>query len=237
LYAAVLTALLVGSVLGSWPFPALWPEHWTGDAWQSVARSAGTIRTTLWLGVCSAATALIWSVAWLELAAPRWHTGLRHLLTVPLLLPAVLWVVGLHRLALAWGVDASGCGLWLVHTLAALPYAMLALHGSYTGQDPRLHPIAASLGHGRWSFLWRVKWPLLRSALAASFAVAFAVSVAQYLPTVYVGAGRFGTVTTEAVTLAAGGQRSLVAAYAGLQWLLPALVFGLAAVMGRARRF
>jgi putative thiamine transport system permease protein len=78
---------------------------------------------------------------------------------------------------------------------------------------------------------------LLRSALAASFAVAFAVSVAQYLPTVYVGAGRFGTVTTEAVTLAAGGQRSLVAAYAGLQWLLPALVFGLAAVMGRARRF
>jgi putative thiamine transport system permease protein len=55
------------------------------------------------------------------------------------------------------------------------------------------------------------------------------VSVAQYLPTLYVGAGRFNTVTTEAVNLAAGGQRSLTAAYAWLQWLLPVLVFALAA--------
>jgi putative thiamine transport system permease protein len=83
--------------------------------------------------------------------------------------------------------------------------------------------------------LWQVKWPLLRAALAASLALGFAVSVAQYLPTLYVGAGRFNTVTTEAVTLAAGGQRSLTAAYAWLQWLLPVLMFALAARLGRAR--
>lgn len=100
-----------------------------------------------------------------------------------------------------------------------------------------LQAVAASLGHTRWAFVWRIKWPLLRAALAASFAVGFAVSVAQYLPTLYVGAGRFGTATTEAVALAAGGQRSLMAAFAALQWLLPALVFGLAAWAGRERRF
>lgn len=83
--------------------------------------------------------------------------------------------------------------------------------------------------------MWQVKWPLLRAALAASLALGFAVSVAQYLPTLYVGAGRFNTVTTEAVTLAAGGQRSLSAAYAWLQWLLPVLMFALAARLGRAR--
>jgi putative thiamine transport system permease protein len=63
--------------------------------------------------------------------------------------------------------------------------------------------------------------------------VGFAVSVAQYLPTLFVGAGRFNTVTTEAVTLASGAQRSLTAAYAWLQWLLPALVFA-AGRLGRA---
>ena len=63
----------------------------------------------------------------------------------------------------------------------------------------------------------------------------FAVSVAQYLPTLYVGAGRFSTVTTEAVNLAAGGQRSLTAAFAWLQWLLPALVFAIATQLGRAQ--
>jgi putative thiamine transport system permease protein len=85
--------------------------------------------------------------------------------------------------------------------------------------------------------LWQVKWPLLRSALAAALAVGFAVSVAQYLPTLYVGAGRFQTVTTEAVTLASGGQRALTAAFAWLQWLLPMLMFGLAALWGRPRRW
>ena len=96
---------------------------------------------------------------------------------------------------------------------------------------------AASLGRGRWRFLLRVKWPLLRRALAASAAVGFAVSVAQYLPTLYVGAGRYTSVTTEAVTLAAGAQRSLTSAYAGLQFVLPVLAFGIAAWVGRPRRF
>jgi putative thiamine transport system permease protein len=82
-----------------------------------------------------------------------------------------------------------------------------------------------------------VKWPLLKRSIAASAAVGFAVSVAQYLPTLYLGAGRFATVTTEAVNLAAAGQRSLTAAYAVLQFTLPVLGFALAAWVGRPRRF
>ena len=78
---------------------------------------------------------------------------------------------------------------------------------------------------------------LLRAALASALAVGFAVSVAQYLPTLFIGAGRFNTVTTEAVTLASGAQRSLTSAYAWLQWLLPVIGFMLATWAGRPRRF
>ena len=66
------------------------------------------------------------------------------------------------------------------------------------------------------------------------FAVLAAVAL---LGAAFVGAGRFNTVTTEAVTLASGAQRSLTAAYAWLQWLLPAVVFAAAAWAGRPRRF
>ena len=45
------------------------------------------------------------------------------------------------------------------------------------------------------------------------------------------------TVTTEAVTLAAGGQRSLMSAYAALQMLLPVLAFAVAARLGKPRQF
>lgn len=237
LYFSVAVALLLGSVLGYWPFPALWPQGWTLHAWQAVLVSSRTVWTTLLLGLASASVALVWTMAWLEWAPTRWQPRLRAVLLVPLALPAVLWVVGLHRLALDWGLDGHGVGVWLAHTLATLPYVLMVLQGPHAGMDPRLRAIAASLGHGRWVFVWRIQWPLLRGALAASFAVGFAVSVAQYLPTLYVGAGRFSTVTTEAVNPAAGGQRALTAAYAGLQGLLPLLVFGLAAWAGQARRW
>lgn len=237
IYLAVLAALLLGSVIGSWPFPDLWPSRWTSAAWATVGESLPTLWTTLWLATASATCALLWVVAWLEWAPARWQARLQALAYAPLLLPGLLWVIGLHRLALSWGLDASATGVWLAHTLACLPYVLLSAAGAYSGFDRRYAQLAASLGQGRWHFLLRVKWPLLRAPLAAAFAVGFAVSVAQYLPTLYVGAGRFATVTTEAVTLAAGGQRNLMAAFAWLQWLLPVLVFAAAAWLGKRRRF
>ena len=237
IYGAVILALAVGSISGIWPFPKLLPENLSWQAWASVWGSTATLGTTVTLAFWSAAGALVWSVAWLECAPATWDRRLRPLFYLPLLLPSVLWVVGIHGLALRWGVDATWMGVWLAHTLAATPYVLIALSPAYTGFDPRYRHISASLGQGQMVFLWRVKWPLLRAALASGFAIGFAVSVAQYLPTLFVGAGRFATVTTEAVTLAASAQRTLTSAYAGLQGCLPLLVWGLAAYLGQPRRF
>lgn len=231
-YLAVMLALAVGSVAGIWRFPAVWPQTLTLQAWASVANSSSTLWSTLSLAASSATLALCWSVAWLEYAPAHWQAAMQRLIYLPLLLPPVLWVVGVHSLALRLGIDASWTGVALAHTLAATPYVLMAVGPAYGGFDARLKHVTSSLGHGQWMFLWRVKWPLLRAALAFGFATGFAVSVAQYLPTLFVGAGRVGTVTTEAVTLAAGAQRALTAAYAWLQWVLPVLVFALAAFVG-----
>lgn len=242
IYSAVGLALGLASMTGVWLFPALWPQTWTSGAWAAVTSDVDTLWTSVWLGLLSAGAATVWVLLMWEWWPLRWRSGgwggvLLALIFLPLLLPAALWALGLHRLALEWGWDANGSGVWLAHTLSVAPYVALALYGPLQGFDPRLRAVAATLGHGRWAFVWRVQWPLLRGAIAAAFAVGFAVSVAQYLPTLYVGAGRFDTVTTQAVALSSGGLRSLMAAYAALQWVLPALVFALAAWVGRARRF
>ena len=237
LYLCVMLALAAGSVAGVWRFPALLPQTFTWAAWASVAGSASTVGTTLALALASSLTALLWAVAWLETAPREWDAWLRRLIYLPLVLPSVLWVVGIHAITLRWGMDARWSGLWLAHSLACVPYVLISLSPAYVGFDPRYRFVVASLGHGRAAFLLRVKWPLLRAALASALAVGFAVSVAQYLPTLFVGAGRFATVTTEAVTLASGAQRSLTSAYAWLQWLLPVIGFALAAWAGRPRRF
>ena len=65
---------------------------------------------------------------------------------------------------------------------------------------------------------------LMRPILSA-MAIGFSVSIAQYLPTLFAGGGRFETVTTEAVALSAGGNRRVLAVQSLLQTVLPLCAF------------
>lgn len=237
LYFIILVILAISSVSGVWRFPLVLPQSYTSAAWLSVWSSNKSVWTTLNLALISSGLVVLWCVAWLEFATPAWDVVLRKLLYLPLLIPAVLWVVGLHQMSVILGVDGQWLGLLMAHSLAVLPYVFIALAPAYVGFDTRFEQVSSSLGHTRFAFLLQVKWPLLRASLASAFAVGFAVSVAQYLPTMFIGAGRFATITTEAVTLASGGQRSLTAAYAWLQFILPLLCFALAARLGKTRKF
>ena len=71
-------------------------------------------------------------------------------------------------------------------------------------------------------------------------AIGIAVSVAQYLPTLFMGAGRIATLTTEAVTLSSSSDRRVTGVYATLQAGLPFAAYGAAflipALLYRNRR-
>jgi putative thiamine transport system permease protein len=234
-YASVLALLVFTSFVGVWSFPSLSPQLWSFEAWASVLRSASTVGWTLLLALASAGSGLVVAVAWLENTPAHWDERAAPWVLAPMLVPGVLLVAGLYRLTLWLGIDGRFAGLWLAHGLFTAPYALVALAPAYRGFDLRYEQTAHALGRTQAEFLWHVKWPMLLAPIAAAFAVAFAVSVTQYLSTQFVGAGRYATLTTEALTLASGGQRSTVAAFALMQALLPALVFGAALWLGRAQ--
>ena len=81
---------------------------------------------------------------------------------------------------------------------------------------------------------------MMLPAVLTAAAVGFAVSVGLYLPTLILGGGRLTTVTTEAVSLAAGGNRRWIGLYGVLQLLLPLAGFLIAtavpALLFRSRR-
>jgi putative thiamine transport system permease protein len=233
IYPAVLALLLFTSFVGVWRYPLLWPSVWTDTAWQAVAHSGPTLQLTALLAVLSACSGLILAVAWMELTPAHYDRYAPVLACMPLLVPGVLLVGGLYQLTLSWRVDGTLWGLWLAHTLYTAPYAWVALAPAYRCFDLRLEQTAHALGKSHAAFLWRVKWPMLIAPMASAFAVAFAVSVTQYLSTQFIAAGRLSTVTTEALTLASGGQRNVAAAFALLQALLPACVFAAAWWLGK----
>jgi putative thiamine transport system permease protein len=233
IYPAVLASLLFTSLVGVWRYPSLWPSVWTDAAWQAVAQSLPSLKLTALLALLSASSGLLLAAAWMELTPPHFDRYAPLLACMPMWVPGVLLVSGLYQLALWCRVDGTVWGLWMAHTIYTAPYAWVALAPAYRSFDKRLEQTSHALGRSHAAFLWHVKWPMLRGPLASAFAVGFAVSVTQYLSTQFIAAGRLSTVTTEALTLASGGQRNVAAAFAVLQALLPALVFALAWVLGK----
>ena len=236
LYATVALLLAMSSLTGVWTFPSLLPQSWTEAAWTQVAASLGTLGLSAWLGVVASVGALALALLWFEATPPAWDQRVMPLVLAPLVVPSLLLMVGFYTLALSARLDGTLPGLAWVHLISALPYVFVALAPAWRSFDVRYEQTALALGRSRAAFFWRIKLPLLAAPMAAALAVGFAVSVAQYLPTQFIGAGRHATVTTEAVTLASGGQRHTAAAFALLQALLPLIGFGVAAAVGRRQR-
>lgn len=225
-----LLVLAVWSLAWRWPYPALLPDSWGLRGWMR-ADWAGPLVTMLTIALTTTTLSLLLAIAWLEgedrghLPRARWATGL---IVLPLLLPQIGFLYGLHALFLKLGI--CGC-LWAViwaQVLFVFPYVMLALSEPWRSLDPRHMRSAAALGAGPLRRLVAVKLPLLIAPVLASAALGIAVSVTQYLPTLFMGAGRVTTLTTEAVTLASGADRRVTAIYGLLLAVLPLCAYGLA---------
>jgi len=231
---AVVAVLLLWSVAQAWFFPALLPDAVSLESWHQADWTP--FWTTLWLAKAASVLCLPAVLLWLEWGPKR----LNALLYLPLIVPALPLVAGQYATLLHLQLDGTALALVWSHLLWVLPYMLLTLVGPYRAFDPRLMTTARAMGKSPWRACLTVKWPLLLRPILATLAVGFAVSVAQYLPTLFAGGGRFVTVTTEAVALSAGGNRRVLAVQALLQIALPMAAFGLAALaaygLGRHRK-
>jgi putative thiamine transport system permease protein len=151
-------------------------------------------------------------------------------LYIPLLVPQIAFLFGAQVLLVKASFDGTFAAVVWAHLIFVLPYLFLSLADPWRALDVRYARSALSLGASPARVFLRVKLPLLLGPVLIACAVAFAVSVGQYLPTLFAGNGRVATLTTDAVTLAAGADRRVIGAYALLQSLLPLLVYT-AAVM------
>jgi putative thiamine transport system permease protein len=157
------------------------------------------------------------------------------LIYTPLLVPQMSFLFGLQVLLVTVGLDGTWLGLGWSHLLFVLPYVFLSLGDPFRRLDERYARSARCLGATPNRVFWRIKLPMLRRPVLAAFAVGFAVSAGQYLPTLFAGAGRFATLTTEAVSLAAGADRRVIGLYALAQAALPLLPFALVLLLPARR--
>ncbi|MRI35446.1 ABC transporter permease [Endozoicomonas sp. OPT23] len=232
-FAGSVLMLLVWSFAWRWRFPSLSPEKWSFRSWE---RAWPQLSEPLWnsliIGLVSAALGVVIAILLLE-AGKRTNKLLSRLMYLPLLLPQLTFLFGIQVWMIRLDVEGYWFSVVFMHLLFVLPYCYLSLSGPWRYYDDRHSKQAWLLSGSRVKAFVQVKSRVLLKPVLASFALGFAVSIAQYLPTVFAGAGRVTTVTTETVALAASGNRRLIGVYALVQMLLPLLIYALFTFMGR----
>lgn len=222
-----LAGLMVWSFAGVWRFPAVWPDVWTLRNWTGQSDNLRMIlRDTGMIALGATLIALALSIAALQ-ANPLPGKARLGLIYLPLIVPQIAFLPGLASFGLILGLDGTKMAVMLAHLVFVLPYVYLVLADPWRAWDTRAGITAAALGARPLRVLWAVRLPMLTRALLVAFAVGFATSVAQFLPTLLIGAGRVTTVTTEAVALASSANRRLIGVWAVVQMTLPMAAFAL----------
>ena len=227
-----MTCLLLWSFARRWPFPAGLPTEWTLLTWErNSAELIPLLATTAGLGVAAAAIGLLLVMIWLyfqhspncdrSLGEESWGY-------LPLFFPQLTFLFGIQILANFLRLEGMALLVLWMHLVYVLPYTLLLLAGSWRTTQLRFRRVGQILGQSAWRILWSVQLPMLRPLILLTMAIGFSVSLAQYLPTTVAGAGRWSTLTTEAVSLASGQDRRLLSLLGIWQSFLPSLALSLA---------
>ncbi len=233
LYASVLVVLCVMSFGSSWPFPNLLPAQLSWTAWQLFVMAPMPLLNSLSLACAATLAALALAMLWLETVPETADTALLALAILALALPALLIADGQYLAFLHLGLNGTWLGVFLAHLTPVFAYVFIVLKGPYRAFDPRYRSVSLGLNAERHRFWLSIKLALLKPALAAAAAVGLGVSIAQYIPSQLIAAGRLSTLPIEAVTLASGGNRPLMAVFALVLAVVPGLAFYAAARSGR----
>jgi putative spermidine/putrescine transport system permease protein len=103
----------------------------------------------------------------------RVASAVRLLMLVPLIVPAIAFVLGFYKLLADLSLLDSYAGVIIAHTVTGIPYVFITVSAALAGLDVRLEQAARNLGaNGRQVIGW-VVLPNVRAGLASGALFAF----------------------------------------------------------------
>jgi putative spermidine/putrescine transport system permease protein len=78
--------------------------------------------------------------------SPRLSSPIRVLMILPIMIPTIIYALGLYRLWIDLRLLDTYTGVVIAHAVTAIPYVVITVSTSLAGFDPRLEQAARSLG-------------------------------------------------------------------------------------------
>lgn len=119
----------------------------------------------------------------------RWKGAVFALMLSPMIVPRIVFGVGLMYLFARMGLIGTRMGLIVGHVVLALPFTFVTIAAVLKNHDWRLDQAASTLGANRLRVLTRITIPLTKGALIAAFLFAFITSFDELTLAIFVSGG------------------------------------------------
>lgn len=117
----------------------------------------------------------------------RGRRALEYFLLSPMVVPVIVFAIGLYFLFSRVHLVGKPLGLYLGHTVLATPLVVVIVSSALRAYDQSLERAARSLGAGYFMSLWHVTIPLIRPAILSGAAFAFLASFDEVVVAIFVG--------------------------------------------------
>jgi putative spermidine/putrescine transport system permease protein len=203
IYLAALAPLIpqvMWSFAFRWNFPDLWPSQWSLKAWRYLlspsSRVGEGLLTSLEIALAVCALSILVGLPaarGLALYQFRGKALIDWLLMLPIIVPNLVVVMGIHMLFITCRLNDSFLGVVLVHLIPCIPYMVLVMASVFANYGVELEDTARTLGAGPWRIFWHITLPAIFPGLLVATLFTFLISWSQYITTVLIGGGRIVT--------------------------------------------
>lgn len=121
-------------------------------------------------------------------------TLVRVLLMVPLMVPTVVYALGLYRLFIPLGLLDTYLGVIIAHTVTGIPYVVITTSASLASFDPNLLRAARVLGATRSQALRKVLFPNIIPGIASGAILTFISSWDELVIVLFIASRSISTV-------------------------------------------
>ena len=135
-----------------------------------------SVAQSFFIAVCATSVAMLTGTA---CAIGCWRLGtraanwLRAAMLIPLIVPVIVYALGLYRLWAQWGLLDTYLGVIIAHAVTGVPYVIIIVSTGLAGFDLRLEQAARSLGATPMVTLRRVLLPNIKPSLISAAIFSF----------------------------------------------------------------
>lgn len=215
----ILTMVLT-SFSTRWAYPDLLPKAINTEAWHYVFFENMDTYKSLGLTICIALCTIFINIVIGIPAADalgrynfKGKTLAEILISLPIVLPPIAIMLGLHRTFLRLGLTESILGVILANVIPTLPYMVRSLSIGFESMGFKIEEQAQMLGANKYQRLFYIIFPALIPSLVAGSSLCILISASQYVSVLIIGGGLIKTVPIIMFPFLSGGNQAIGSAY------------------------